>query len=499
MADASQLPEIDVPKIDDAGAPPPAENLQEHTPLVAVIERVADPEGGSRWDRSTKRTVLVIMLVALVFIFYISRPIVPMVLIGAILAYLLNPIVNLAERIRIPRVVSTLLIFLFLIALLLLVPIIFIPTLIDQLRALASFDVPRTAREVITWVNNGLLGLPETVTVIGYQLPVGTFARQVQTNSQQTQFVPSVNDILNYIQQLLSATTNVVSSTASFGINVVGTVFSTFLAVLVTFFVSLYMTMDAPRIQAYFHSLFPRSYRSELADLLRRIGVVWQSFLRGQLILSIVVGTATGLALAAVGMPGALIFGILAGLLEVVPNLGPILSMIPAVITALIQGSSVLEPMGINNVGFALITIGIFFLVQQLENNILVPRIIGDSINLHPIIVICAVAVGLSSGGILGALLAPPIVATFRVIGSYIHAKLLDYPPFAGRPLPSQQPRSYRRKVTGKKLVAQQEAAAGVQLSASAETQATAADGAQPPASAGQQPLPPTISTEPQR
>ena len=127
-------------------------------------------------------------------------------------------------------------------------------------------------------------------------------------------------------------------------------------------------------------------------------------------------------------MPGALIFGILAGLLEVVPNLGPILAMIPAVITALIQGSNVLGPMGIDNVGFALITVGIYFLIQQLENNILVPRIIGDSINLHPIVVICAVAVGFSAAGILGALLAPPIVATFRVIGSYVHAKLLDYP-----------------------------------------------------------------------
>ena len=65
---------------------------------------------------------------------------------------------------------------------------------------------------------------------------------------------------------------------------------------------------------------------------------------------------------------------------------------------------------------------------------------------------ICAVAVGLTTGGILGALLAPPIVATFRVLGSYVHAKLLDYPPFVGRPLPDPRPRTYRRKVTGREL-----------------------------------------------
>ncbi len=229
-----------------------------------MLDRVADPDGDSRWDRSTKRTVLVILLVALVFIIYISRPIIPMILIAAILAYLLNPIVNLAERVRIPRAVTTIAIYLLVIGLLLLVPILFIPTLIDQLRALASFDVPGTARGVIGWANNTLQGLPETVTIIGYQVPVAAVARELQANSQQTQYVPSVNDILDYIQQFLSATTNVVSTSATIGINVVGTVFSTFLAILVTFFVSLYMTMDAPRIQNYFHSLFPTSYRSEL-------------------------------------------------------------------------------------------------------------------------------------------------------------------------------------------------------------------------------------------
>lgn len=492
MPDANPLPDVR-----DADAPAaqtePQTEPRTNESLVAVLERVADPDGDSRWDRSTKRTVLVIMLVALVFIIYISRPIIPMVLIAAILAYLLNPIVNLGQRLRIPRPVTTLAIYLLIIALLALSPLIFIPAVIDQLRSLAAFDVPGTARAVIDWGNQTLRGLPENVVIIGYQLPVAALVREVQANSQQAQFVPSVDDILGYIQQFLSATTNVVGSTATIGFNVVGTVFSTFLAILVTFFVSLYMTMDAPLIQTYFHSLFPTSYRSELADLLRRIGLVWQSFLRGQLILSVVVGSVTWLALTMVGMPGALIFGILAGLFEVIPNLGPILAMIPAVVTALIQGSNVLGPMGIDNLGFALITVGIYFLVQQLENNILVPRIIGDSINLHPIVVICAVAVGLSTAGILGALLAPPVVATFRVIGSYIHAKLLDYPPFAGRPLPLGQPRSYRRKVSGKQLAGQP---AGGQAPAPAPAAGQASAGQT--TAAAVQPAAPAVSSETQ-
>lgn len=420
--------------------------------LVAVIERVAQPGDGSSWDLPTKRTVLVIMLIVVIFVVYISRSILPMVLIAAILSYLLSPIVNLAERIRIPRTISTLVVYLFVIIALVLLPIIFVPALVDQLRALGNFNVPGTARSVLAWIDETVRGLPPELAVLGYTLPIGEYIRQIQDNAQQIQFIPSVSDILNYIQNLLSTTTTVVGSTFNIGVSVVGGIFSVFLAVLVTFFVSLYMTIDAPRIQAYVHGLFPLSYRSELADLMRRIARVWQSFLRGQLILSVTVGAATYLALTLVGMPGALIFAILAGLLEVVPNLGPIMAMIPAVIMALIQGSDVMRELGINNLGFALITVGIYFLIQQLENNILVPRIIGDSVNLHPIIVICAVAVGLTVGGILGALLAPPVVASFRVIGSYVHAKLLDYPPFRDRVGSDRPPRTYRRKVSGREL-----------------------------------------------
>lgn len=443
--------------------------------LVAAIERVTRPGDDSSWDLATKRTVLVIMLVGAIYVLYISRNILPMVLIAAILSYLLSPIVGLAERVKIPRAVSTLAIYLLVVVALVLLPIIFVPALVDQLRALGNFNASSTTRAVLMWVNETVQGLPTEIVVLGYAVPLGEYIEQIQTNSQQIQFIPSVNDILNYIQNFLSTTTSVVGSTFNIGVSVVGGIFSVFLTVLVTFFVSLYMTIDAPRIQTYVHSLFPPSYRSELADLLRRIGRVWQAFLRGQLILSIVVGAATYLALILVGMPGALIFAILAGLLEVVPNLGPILAMIPAVIVALIQGSDVLS---INNLGFAAITVGIYFLIQQLENNILVPRIIGDSVNLHPIIVICAVAVGLTTAGILGALMAPPVAASFRVLGSYVHAKLLDYPPFEGRPLSKGPPRTYRRKVSRRELDARRQQTETADESA-ADAEATLPDTAQ--------------------
>ena len=239
----------------------------------------------------------------------------------------------------------------------------------------------------------------------------------------------------------------------------------TLITVLIVFFLSLYMTKDAPKIRSYVASLFPASYQPEVVDLFRRMGFIWQAFFRGQIMLSLVVGVVVWAALSAVGMPGALLLGILAGMLEVIPNLGPVIAMIPAIIIALIQGSPLLGPLGISNVGFALIIVAIYFIIQQLENNILVPRIIGSSVNLHPIIVICGVAIGFQVFGILGALLAAPIIATLRVLGSYIHAKLLGYQPFVDdeRPRPRRDGFLYRRTVTGDELDAKSQSAAEIE------------------------------------
>lgn len=421
--------------------------------------RAANPgealvHASSEWDVSTKRTVLVILFIGMLFVLWLSRPILPMVVVSMIIAYLLSPIVDLGERLRLPRTLMTLVIFILLLVLLILLPIFFVPILIRQLASIANFDVQGIARNVLNQFNQTIYDLPDRIMIVGIELPVSDIIAQLQTGYQEFDFIPSLAEVLNYIQQVIITTTNVVSTTAFISVSVVGGIFQVVIAILIVFFLSLYMTKDAPVIRSYLASLFPMSYQSEVVDLFRRVGFIWSSFFRGQILLSIVVGFVTYVVLTAVGMPGALLLAILAGFLEVIPNLGPTLAMIPAVIVALIQGSPVLAPLGINNLSFALIVVAIYFIIQQLENNILVPRIIGSSVNLHPVVVICGVAVGFNAFGILGALLAAPTIASLRVLGSYIHAKLLGYEPFLDqRPPPNRQRRvTYRRTVTGDEL-----------------------------------------------
>ncbi|MEZ4658569.1 MAG: AI-2E family transporter [Caldilineaceae bacterium] len=412
---------------------------------------------GSQWDMSTKRTVLVILLIATVAIVWISKPVLPILIMAGIIAYLLKPIVDVAERIRIPRGVTTIILSVLILVGIVLAPVLIFPVLYDQLIQIANFNATTIINNLITAIATAIANVApdRKFEVVGFELPIGELFQQIQQNVNQFQFTfaPTLEQILTYVQQVLGAATNVVGSTAVLSFNLVGGIFQAILSTLLTFVMSMYITKDAPHIRSYFGNLFPRAYQPELEELLRRVGHIWQAFFRGQIVLGLTIGLVTWLALTALGMPGALILGIVAGALEIVPNLGPTLAMIPAVIVALIQGSTNPALADISNLGFALMVVGAYFLIQQFENGLIVPRVIGDSVNLHPVIVMCGVVVGFSIGGILGAFLAAPVLATMRVLGGYIHAKLLDYPPF---PAPTHSPRrrigSYRRIVRGRAL-----------------------------------------------
>ena len=401
------------------------------------------------WDTATKRTVLIVFLAFGVLIFWVSRPVLPILIMAGLVSYFLIPIVDLCERLRIPRSVSTIVLYLLFLVLLILAPVLLVPILLSQLRAL-YFDVPTATENFLLFLQDSVADLPTSGKILGLDITFEGVVGQIQQTFADEiaveRFLPGAQQILDYVNQLLSTATNVVSSTATIGLTVVGSIVTTVVFLLLLFFISLYITKDAPRIQQYVEGLFPVEYYSEGVELMRRLRNIWNAFFRGQLILSLSIGAATYFSLSMMGMRGALILALLAGALEILPNIGPILAMIPAVIIALAQGSSTLE---LSNLNFALLVIGVYFIIQQLEHQLLVPRVIGSSVHLHPVVVVCGVVVGASVGGILGAFLAAPVVASLRLIGSYTHAKLLNYPPFSERHPGTQTQRAgiYRRVV----------------------------------------------------
>ena len=128
-----------------------------------------------------------------------------------------------------------------------------------------------------------------------------------------------------------------------------------------------------------------------------------------------------------IGIRSALLLGLIAALLELIPNWGYGLSGAIGIIFALFQGSTWIP---LPNWAFALIVGGFYFVMWQIDTNYLVPRIIGNRLQLSPAIIIVGIIAGASVGGALGLLLAAPIIASVRVLGSYIYRRLLDIEPY---------------------------------------------------------------------
>jgi predicted PurR-regulated permease PerM len=174
----------------------------------------------------------------------------------------------------------------------------------------------------------------------------------------------------------------------------------------------------------------------EFVVLLRRIGRLLLLYIRGQFLMSLIIGALTTVVGLALGLEGAILWGMLAGALEVVPQLGPIIALVPALISALLYGSSYIP---VENWVFALIVVGSYFLVQQVGSFLISPRVLGKSLNLPAIVVLFAVLLGAALVPVVGAYLAIPAVVVIREVGRYLWRKAKKLPPFEDVPQASSE------------------------------------------------------------
>jgi len=169
------------------------------------------------------------------------------------------------------------------------------------------------------------------------------------------------------------------------------------------------------------------SRSSEGIVLLWRIVRLWMLYIKGQLLMSLIIGLLTFLVGLALGLPYALYLGLLAGVLETVPNVGSLIALVPAVVVALWQGSRFIH---VQNWVFALIVVGAYLVVQQVGQLVIHPRIMGKRLDLPAFVVLLVVILGAAVGNIVGAYLAVPLLVTVRELARYVIRKVRKLPPF---------------------------------------------------------------------
>jgi predicted PurR-regulated permease PerM len=197
-----------------------------------------------------------------------------------------------------------------------------------------------------------------------------------------------------------------------------------FLVILVS--VHLFLS-EWPVMRNWLINLAPPTYREEIEELYNRIRRVWIAYLRGQIVLMLIVGVVFTLAWLILGIPGALVLGAIAGLFTLVPDVGPFLAMVIAAGVALLEGSTWIP---LSNFWVAGIVVIVYLVLINLKNFFLRPYIMGRSVHMNEALVFIAIMIATILNGILGALLVVPVLASVVVIGDYIRRRVAGLSPF---------------------------------------------------------------------
>jgi predicted PurR-regulated permease PerM len=309
----------------------------------------------------SQKTIIftITLLLSLWFLFQV-RSIIVLLFIAFILMTAVNPLVKLASKIKLPTIMVMLVIYFGLIALISTVIASLVPAVVQQTKDLT--------------------------------LVFPSFLHNLESTFN-AQFDPNV--LGNYLNTIPSNLLKVASG-----------IFSNVMNILALFFMSYYLVLERPRLHTYLLKLFDDKEAEAKAeklvlDIEKQVG----GWVRGELLLMLIIGVMTYLGLILLGVPYALPLAVLAGLLELVPNLGPTMAAVPAIFIGLTVSPVV-----------ALGTLILSIVIQQLENNLIVPKVMQSATGTEPLATIIVLLVGFTLGGVAGAILAMPIYLTILTV-----------------------------------------------------------------------------------
>jgi predicted PurR-regulated permease PerM len=312
------------------------------------------------------------IIIALVLLWYL-KSILMLLFVVLIIVASLAPVVDWGEKYKIPRILSTIVIYLLFLGLITLLAYLIIPPLVNQIVDFAN-QVPK-------YISHSNL----------------TFESLKEFSSR--------NNLTNTLKQNIDNISRNIISFSGGLVAFLSTAFGGVAKFIIALALIFYLLLTKNQINQGILSYIPKDKRNLThkvwGEILRKLG----SWARGQTLLCFIIGILSGMALWIIGVPYALVLGVFAGLTELIPNIGPIIGAIPAIIIAY-----TLSPVK------ALIVAIVYLAVQQLENHVLVPNIMRKAVGINPAIIIIAVLVGAELAGTIGIILAVPTAAVLSIV-----------------------------------------------------------------------------------
>ncbi|MCX6740492.1 MAG: AI-2E family transporter [Candidatus Parcubacteria bacterium] len=323
-------------------------------------------------DISIQTLYKVLFLCALIILAYLIRGVIVILFFAFILVSILEPMVDWLKGKKVPKLLAVLIVYCFLLAVLLLIIILLTPPIFDQAAQL-QVNFPN-------YWNKAIEGLSDFARILNNYGLADTFKSSLLSISQSFQ--------LNSVDLLEK----------------IGDFFSDILAGFVVLVITFYLLVEENAVKKILHSLMPPDYLPYALQMFNRIQKQLGLWLRGQLILCFCIFTLVYGVLLVLGVKYALIFAIIAGLLEFIPYLGPTFSGFIAVSITLMH-----SPLQ------ALLVLICYIVIQVFENNILVPNIMRKAVGLNPVLSIVSLLVGATLGGFVGVIIAIPLATAVSV------------------------------------------------------------------------------------
>ena len=342
-------------------------------------------------DKTLRRIFILAGIALIIWILYLLKPVVIPFVGAFLIAYLLSPLVDTLHGYKLPRWLSISVVFIGLAILMFLAFWYLIPLIWEQIKY-AKDSIPKG----IQWINETLLPwVASTFQVDEMEIDTQQFSITIMTYIQENYSVDSAQTMLLRLAQ----------SGLNF-IQVGGTV------VLIPI-IAFYFLLDWERMLERLRNLIPRRYEASTLRIVGECHNVLGAFVKGQLLVMVLLGVVYAIGLQLIGLEVGLIIGMVAGLASIIPYLGFAVGIIAAVIATFFQ-------FGLDWMQLVLVLV-VFMVGQAVEGYILQPFLLGDKIGLSPVAVVFAVLAGAQLAGFLGMLIALPVAAVIVVLLRHVH------------------------------------------------------------------------------
>lgn len=359
-----------------------------------------------RWSNTAKLVVALTAVAVFAFMVVRFQVIIGPLMMAFMVAYLLYPVADFfRKKLKFSWRLSVNLIYLVILI------------VIIALLTWGGFALGEQVGALFNFLQRTIANLPATLDSISTQvITLGPFELDLSN------FNLLGDQLFNTLQPTLSKLGSVVGSLASGAASTVGWI-------LFTLLVSYFVLLESSGVQRGMIKLEIPGYESDIQRLGTELGHIWNAFLRGQIILILLITIVYTALLGTMGVRFFYVLALMAGILRFIPYIGPAITWVTYGLVAYLQGSTLF---GLQPIWYALLIVALSLVTDAIIDNLVTPRIMASALKVHPAAVMVAAIIGISLLGLVGIILAAPVLATLQLVGGYLVRKMMDLDPWEG-------------------------------------------------------------------